>query len=219
MPPAGATSSCRWHGRRWPWAPTGSSWRCTPVPRMLCPTARSRSGRPSSKTSTARSPRSPPSWAATSAELMTFVAPAVSLRGAVAVPGDKSISHRALLVGAISEGEVEITGLGRSADTDSTIAALRRLGVEVDDAGADAVRLRGAGMQGLRAPGTAIDCGNAGTLARLLAGILAGQRGQRFELTGDESLRARPMDRVADPLVELGAAVEASEGRLPMRIE
>jgi len=150
---------------------------------------------------------------------VTFVAPAVSLRGALAVPGDKSITHRALLIGAISDGEVAITGLGRSADTDSTIAALRTLGVEVEEAGAHLVRMRGAGLRGLRAPAAPIDCGNAGTLARLLAGILAGHEGQRFELTGDESLRARPMDRIADPLAQLGAAVETNDGGLPMRIE
>ena len=149
---------------------------------------------------------------------MTFVAPAVSLRGALGVPGDKSITHRALLIGAISDGEVAITGLGRSADTDSTIAALRTLGVELEDAGADLVRVRGAGLRGLRAPGAPINCGNAGTLVRLLAGILAGQQGQGFELTGDESLRARPMDRIADPLGQLGAAVETNDGGLPMRI-
>jgi 3-phosphoshikimate 1-carboxyvinyltransferase len=150
---------------------------------------------------------------------MTVVAPAASLRGALAMPGDKSISHRALLLGAVSNGEVAIAGFGRSADTESTIAALRSLGVEVREDGGDALGVRGAGLQGLCEPAEPIDCGNAGTLARLLAGILAGHAGRRFELTGDESLRARPMDRVAEPLTQLGAVVETRDGCLPMRIE
>ena len=146
------------------------------------------------------------------------VAPASALRGAVAVPGDKSISHRAVLLGAIADGESEIRGFGRSADTESTIAAVRTLGVEAEES-EDALRVRGTGLRGLRSRGSLIDCGNAGTLARLLAGILAGQDGQRFELTGDESLSARPMDRVAEPLTQMGAHVETEEGHLPLRIQ
>jgi len=146
------------------------------------------------------------------------VEPAASVQGGVALPGDKSISHRAVLVGAIAEGESRITGFGRSADTESTIAAVRALGVEVEEDG-DVIRVQGAGLRGLRAPGSPIDCGNAGTLARLLPGILAGQRGQQFELTGDESLRSRPMGRIAEPLAAMGAGVETEDGRLPLRIE
>src|SRR5437868_14020935 len=145
------------------------------------------------------------------------VAPASALRGAIAVPGDKSISHRAVLLGAIADGESEIRGFGRSADTESTIAAVRTLGVEIEES-EDTLRVRGAGLRGLRTPGSPIDCGNAGTLSRLLAGILAGQRGQAFELTGDESLSARPMERVAEPLAQMGAGVETDEGHLPLRI-
>jgi 3-phosphoshikimate 1-carboxyvinyltransferase len=146
------------------------------------------------------------------------VEPAASVQGGVAIPGDKSISHRAMLVGAIAEGESRITGFGRSADTESTIAAVRALGVEVEEDG-DVIRVQGAGLRGLRAPGVPIDCGNAGTLARLLPGILAGQRGQQFELTGDESLRSRPMGRIADPLAAMGAGVETADGRLPVGID
>ncbi len=79
--------------------------------------------------------------------------------------------------------------------------------------------MRGAGLQGLRAPAEPIDCGNAGTLARLLPGILAGQQGQRFELTGDESLRSRPMGRIADPLTQMGAGIETADGKLPLGID
>ncbi|HZQ64331.1 MAG TPA: 3-phosphoshikimate 1-carboxyvinyltransferase [Gaiellaceae bacterium] len=146
------------------------------------------------------------------------VEPAASLRGGLAVPGDKSISHRAVLLGAIADGETHITGFGRSGDTESTIAAVRALGADVEDDGAGLV-VRGVGLHGLRSPGTPIDCGNAGTLVRLVAGILAGQPGQRFELIGDESLSRRPMGRVVDPLTAMGAAIEATEGRLPLRVE
>jgi 3-phosphoshikimate 1-carboxyvinyltransferase len=150
---------------------------------------------------------------------MIAVAPATGVRGALAVPGDKSISHRAVLIGAIGEGEARISGFGRSADTESTIAAARALGVRVDEPEDDLVVVHGAGLRGLRAPDGPIDCGNAGTLARLLAGILAGQQGRQFELTGDESLRARPMERIAEPLARMGAGVETEGGRLPMGID
>jgi 3-phosphoshikimate 1-carboxyvinyltransferase len=146
------------------------------------------------------------------------VEPASSVQGGVALPGDKSISHRAVLIGAIANGESRIAGFGHSGDTESTIAAVRVLGVDVERTG-DEVLVRGVGLRGLRAPADPIDCGNAGTLARLLPGILAGQPGQRFELTGDESLQSRPMGRVAEPLAAMGAGVETEDGRLPLRIE
>jgi len=149
---------------------------------------------------------------------VTRVEPAGALRGAVAVPGDKSISHRGLLLGAVAEGETVVRGLLRAGDTESTIDALRALGVAIEDAG-DAVTVRGAGLRGLAEPADPVDCGNAGTLVRLVAGLLAGQAGRRFELTGDESLRSRPMERVAEPLRRLGAGVETTAGRLPLRIE
>ena len=101
------------------------------------------------------------------------IEPAASVQGGVALPGDKSISHRAVLIGAVAEGESVVTGLGRSGDTESTIAAVRTLGVRVDEDG-DTLRIAGAGLRNLQAPEGPIDCGNAGTLARLLPGILAG---------------------------------------------
>jgi 3-phosphoshikimate 1-carboxyvinyltransferase len=146
------------------------------------------------------------------------VEPATSVQGGVAVPGDKSISHRAVLVGAIAEGETVVTRFGRSADTESTVAAMRALGVDVEEDGDD-LRIAGVGLRGLQPPGGPIDCGNAGTLARLLPGILAGQRGRQFELTGDESLSSRPMRRIADPLMRMGAGVETADGRLPLGID
>jgi 3-phosphoshikimate 1-carboxyvinyltransferase len=149
---------------------------------------------------------------------VTNVEPAGSLAGHIAVPGDKSISHRALLIGALAEGETRVTGFGRSRDTESTLAAVRALGVEVNEPAADEVLVRGVGLAGLTAPAGAIDTGNAGTLLRLLTGILAGQRG-RFELTGDESLRARPMDRVAEPLSRMGARISTANGLPPIFVE
>jgi 3-phosphoshikimate 1-carboxyvinyltransferase len=146
------------------------------------------------------------------------VEPAGALVGHIAVPGDKSISHRALLIGALTERETRVRGFGRSGDTESTLHAVRTLGIEVDDESDDELVVRGAGLRGLRASGTPIDCGNAGTLLRLLTGILAGQTGT-FELTGDESLRSRPMDRVADPLTRMGARIATTDGRAPLTID
>ena len=146
------------------------------------------------------------------------VAPAASLRGHIAVPGDKSISHRAVLLGAIGDGETHVHGFGRSQDTESTIAAVRALGVTVDEDDVDQLRIEGAGLRGLCEPEGSIDCGNSGTTLRLLAGILAGQNG-RFELTGDDSLSRRPVDRIAEPLARMGAHMEATERRPPLAIQ
>ena len=146
------------------------------------------------------------------------IEPAAALRGHIAVPGDKSISHRAVLFGAIGDGETEVRGFGRSGDTEATIAAVRALGVTVDEEDVDSLRIYGVGLRGLREPESPIDCGNSGTTLRLLAGILAGQQG-RFELTGDESLRRRPVDRIAAPLAEMGATVESADGTPPLAIE
>ena len=148
-----------------------------------------------------------------------MVEPVARLAGHIAVPGDKSISHRSVLIGAICDGETHVTGFGRSADTEATIAAVRALGVAVYEHGHDTLRVFGRGIRGLVAPGASIDCANAGTLVRLLAGILAGQQGQEFELTGDASLSARPMSRIAEPLTRMGAGVETTAaGTLPLGI-
>ena len=142
--------------------------------------------------------------------------PAVSLRGDLAVPGDKSISHRALLLAAIADGESEIRGFGRSDDTLSTAAAVSELGATVEEAD-DVLRVAGVGVRGLRPPAVPIDCGNAGTLIRLLPGLLAGQEGS-FELIGDESLSRRPLERVAEPLRLMGATVTTTDGHAPLRL-
>jgi len=149
---------------------------------------------------------------------VTKVEPAGALAGHIAVPGDKSISHRAVLIGALCEGETRVRGFGRAADTESTIAAVRALGVEVAEESDDELVVHGLGLRGLQPPAAPIDCGNAGTLIRLLTGILAGQRG-RFELTGDESLRTRPMDRVAEPLSRMRAQIATANGLPPVVVE
>jgi 3-phosphoshikimate 1-carboxyvinyltransferase len=143
------------------------------------------------------------------------VEPAASLVGHVIVPGDKSISHRAVLIGALSEGETFVRGFGRSGDTQASVDAVRSLGVDVEDVADDELVVRGVGLRGLRAG--AVDCRNAGTLMRLLTGVLAGQEGE-FTLTGDESLTPRPMERVAGPLRRMGAEVETTDGHAPLAV-
>jgi 3-phosphoshikimate 1-carboxyvinyltransferase len=145
------------------------------------------------------------------------VEPAASVQGAIAVPGDKGISQRSVLLGGLAEGESELRGFGRAADTKSAISVVRQLGVGVEDEGGDTIRVRGAGLRGLPEPEAPLDCGNAGTVLRLAAGILAGQEG-RFVLTGDESLSRRPHERIAEPLRRMGATVETTDGGAPVSI-
>jgi 3-phosphoshikimate 1-carboxyvinyltransferase len=146
------------------------------------------------------------------------IEPVARLDGHIAVPGDKSISHRSLLIGALCEGDLRVRQWGRSGDTESTLAAVRALGVEVDEEDVDTLVVHGRGLKGLVPGSDPIDCGNAGTLARLLTGILAFQDG-RFELVGDESLSDRPMARIAEPLSRMGASIETTGGSLPLTIE
>ena len=145
------------------------------------------------------------------------IEPASAVVGHIAVPGDKSISHRAVLIAAVAEGETRLDGFGRSLDTESTLSAMRALGAEIAEDDVDAVRVQGAGLRGLRAPDGPVDCGNAGTLLRLLTGLAAGQEGA-ITLTGDESLRTRPMERVAEPLRRMGARVETTDGCAPVMV-
>lgn len=140
--------------------------------------------------------------------------PASGLAGALRAPADKSISHRAALLGAMSSEPVRIAGYLHAADTESALAAMRALGalVEVRDG---ETTIRGTGLREARQPDGAIDVGNAGTLMRLLPGWLAAQEGRSFTLDGDASIRRRPVDRIAEPLGHMGARIEASEGRYP----
>ena len=146
------------------------------------------------------------------------VAPARSIRGTLRVPGDKSIAHRALMLGALADGTTRIDGLPDGADVASTRRCLEALGVAICEVGAS-VAVVGLGRSGaLGAAGTRLDCGNSGTTMRLLAGILAARDGD-WTLDGDASLRARPMRRVAEPLRAMGAAVELQAGDVaPMRV-
>ena len=146
------------------------------------------------------------------------IEPAASIEGAVGVPGVKGISQRAVLLGAIADGESLIEGFGRAADTETAISVVRQLGAEVDEDGPETVRVRGVGLRGLREPEGPLDFGNAGTVMRLASGILAGQEG-RFELVGDESLSSRPQERIAEPLRQMGASVETTDGHAPVVIE
>jgi 3-phosphoshikimate 1-carboxyvinyltransferase len=140
------------------------------------------------------------------------------LQGTLRVPGDKSISHRAILLGSIAEGTTEIEGLLEAGDTLSTINAMRAMGVKIEHLAPGKWQIHGVGLKGLQAPKSVIDCGNSGTLMRLLAGILAGQSFDS-ELSGDASLLRRPMGRIVEPLRLMGAAIEMQPtGTAPLKI-
>jgi 3-phosphoshikimate 1-carboxyvinyltransferase len=144
------------------------------------------------------------------------IRPAARLTGSVILPGDKSISHRAAIIGALAEGGTRISNFASSADCASTLECVKALGASVVRKGSD-VTIEGAGKQGLSVPNEDLDCGNSGTTARLLAGVLAGQP---FESTldGDGSLRGRPMNRVIKPLSLMGAEFDSETGTLPMMV-
>ena len=142
--------------------------------------------------------------------------PAGPLRGDYTPPPDKSISHRAALFGAMCDEPVPVRNFLDSEDTRSTLNAVKTLGAGVEDEGGDCFLIRGVGLHApLEATGGLLNVGNAGTLMRLLPGWLGGQPGGVWTLDGDESIRRRPVDRVAEPLRMMGAAVEARDGRFP----
>jgi 3-phosphoshikimate 1-carboxyvinyltransferase len=140
--------------------------------------------------------------------------PVKRLRGAVTPPADKSISHRAAILGAMAAEPVRVRNYLHAEDTTSTLNAMRSLGalVTADDG---EVVIRGTGLRETLARDEPIDVGNAGTLMRLLPGWLAGQEGRSYTLDGDASIRRRPVDRIAEPLRRMGARIDATEGRLP----
>jgi 3-phosphoshikimate 1-carboxyvinyltransferase len=143
--------------------------------------------------------------------------PARALKGSVRVPGDKSVSHRALMLGALAEGASHIRGFLEGEDTRATAAVLQQLGVRIETP-ADGERVvHGVGLHGLKGTTQLLDCGNAGTGMRLLAGLLAGQA---FDSTliGDESLSKRPMRRVTDPLARMGAKIDTQDGLPPLHV-
>jgi 3-phosphoshikimate 1-carboxyvinyltransferase len=140
--------------------------------------------------------------------------PSGPLRGTLRVPADKSLSHRVAIVAAMASEPVRIRNYLEAADTSSTLAAVARLGAIVERR-PDELVIRGCGLRNAQPPSRPIDVGNAGTLMRLLPGWLAFQQGSSFELDGDESIRRRPVDRIAKPLGLMGARIEAREGRFP----
>ncbi|MFA5802688.1 MAG: 3-phosphoshikimate 1-carboxyvinyltransferase [Thermoleophilia bacterium] len=152
--------------------------------------------------------------------IVKFMPATGGLRGSLAVPADKSISHRAAMIAAICGSPVKIRDFLRAADTMSTLRAIQACGVRVEEGGAGSgLVVHGAGLRGLKPPAGVIDIGNSGTSIRLLPGIFSGQVGT-FTLDGDESIRRRPMDRIVMPLLEMGVAIEAREGRFaPLTVE
>ena len=147
-----------------------------------------------------------------------IVQPGGALRGEARVPGDKSISHRAIMLGALADGTTHVSGFLQGEDALATVAAFRAMGVQIEGPQDGRVTVHGVGLHGLQAPTADLDLGNAGTGMRLLAGILAGQPFASC-LTGDASLCSRPMGRVTIPLQKMGASIEAqSGGRPPLRI-
>jgi 3-phosphoshikimate 1-carboxyvinyltransferase len=145
------------------------------------------------------------------------VAPGGTLDGEFAVPGDKSISHRALLLGALAEGETRISGFLAGADCLATLAAIRALGVRVEIPAPERMSVFGRGIAELTAPKQELDLGNSGTAMRILLGLLAGQE-FAAKLTGDASLQRRPMERVIAPLSAMGAQIESREGHAPLTV-
>src|SRR4051795_514088 len=141
--------------------------------------------------------------------------PAARLEGEIRPPADKSISHRAAILGAMAQTPVRVTNYLAAADTHSTLDAVRALGAATATRPDGTLTITGVGLRGARAPGRPIDVGNAGTLMRLLPGWLAAQEGRAFVLDGDDSIRRRPVDRIATPLGRMGARIDARDGRLP----
>lgn len=152
-------------------------------------------------------------------ESMEFTKARSGLSGELTVPGDKSISHRAVMFGSIAKGLTEIRGFLQGADCLSTIACFRRMGVGIDNLG-DRVLVHGNGMRGLKRPAGLLDCGNSGTTMRLISGILAAQNFD-VTLTGDASIQKRPMKRIIDPLSMMGADITSvnKNGCAPLRIK
>ena len=149
---------------------------------------------------------------------MKFISSPVSfLRGDVVVPGDKSISHRAIMLGAIAKGTTTVSGFLDGEDCLATLRAFRNMGVEIEGPEAQCVVIHGVGKYGLQKPKNVLDCGNSGTSIRLLAGLLAAQSFES-ELTGDESLLKRPMERISRPLLQMGAEISTQNGRPPIHI-
>jgi 3-phosphoshikimate 1-carboxyvinyltransferase len=145
------------------------------------------------------------------------VQPGGALSGRVRVPGDKSVSHRAVMLGALAEGQTAITGFLDGEDCLSTMKAFQAMGVRIERPGATELRVHGAGLRGLAAPAAPLDLGNSGTSMRLMAGLMSGQA-FATTLVGDASLSRRPMKRIIEPLSRMGARIDSEDGHAPLRI-
>lgn len=143
----------------------------------------------------------------------------LALRGRIRIPGDKSISHRALMLGAIAKGETQIRGLLLGEDPRSTAACFRAMGATISELNSDLVTVQGIGLGHLQEPTTVLDAGNSGTTIRLMLGLLASQPGCFFTVTGDASLRSRPMKRVIQPLQQMDAQIWHRGGFAPLAIQ
>jgi len=150
--------------------------------------------------------------------LRFIVNPGGALTGRLRVPGDKSISHRSIMLGSLAEGETGVAGFLEGEDSLATLSAFRAMGVQIEGPDAGRVHIKGVGLQGLQAPRDALDLGNSGTSMRLMSGLLAGQSFD-VSLTGDVSLSGRPMRRVVEPLTTMGARIETTAaGTAPLLI-
>lgn len=147
-----------------------------------------------------------------------IVQPGGKLQGELRVPGDKSISHRSIMLGSLAEGVTEVSGFLEGDDALATLAAFRAMGVQIEGPKEGRVTIHGVGMHGLKASDKDIYLGNSGTSIRLLSGLLAGQN-FASTLTGDKSLSGRPMRRVTDPLAMMGAEIDSNDGKLPLKIK
>ena len=136
----------------------------------------------------------------------------LSLQGQIRVPGDKSISHRALMLGAIAQGETQIQGLLLGEDPRSTASCFRAMGAEISELNTELVRVKGIGLGHLQESADVLNAGNSGTTLRLMLGLLASHQGRLFVVTGDSSLRSRPMSRVVKPLQQMGAQIWGRQG-------
>jgi len=145
------------------------------------------------------------------------VQPGGTLAGAVRVPGDKSISHRAVMLGALAQGDTTVSGFLNGEDCLCTMKAFQAMGVRIEQPDDTSLKVHGVGLHGLKAPPAELDLGNSGTSMRLMAGLMSGQK-FATTLVGDESLSRRPMKRIIDPLSQMGANIESVDGHAPLRI-
>lgn len=151
---------------------------------------------------------------------LTIVPDSVAIRGRIQIPGDKSISHRALMLGAVAQGETQIQGLLLGEDPRSTAACFRAMGATISELNSEHVTIQGIGLGQLQEPVDVLDAGNSGTTIRLMLGLLASQPHRFFTITGDASLRSRPMKRVIQPLQQMGAEIwSRSGGYAPLAVQ